>query len=152
MRNPARQADLELLRSLKAYHVEHPDLKHPPVLAVVTHIDLLSPAMEWQPPYAWQNPKRPKEENIQQCVAAVRDQVGDLVAGIIPVCVAPDKVYGVQEWLIPAIAANLDEAHGVAILRCLKAEVDTRKIRRIFDQVLASAKDGAKIFWQALRK
>ncbi len=151
-RNPARQADVELLRSIKDYHAQHPDMKHPAVIAVVTHIDLLSPSLEWQPPYNWQDPKRPKEENIQQAVAAVREQLGDLAAAVIPVCVAPGKIYGVQEWLIPTISANLDDAHGVAILRCLKAEVDTRKIRRIFDQVLASARDGANVLWKSLRK
>ena len=47
----------------------------PPVLAVMTHIDLLSPALEWAPPYNWQEPERPKERQIQEALTAVREQL-----------------------------------------------------------------------------
>src|ERR1051326_2395549 len=57
-RNPARQADLDMLRALREWFDSRPDLKQVPVLAVLTHIDLLSPAMEWSPPYNWQEPAR----------------------------------------------------------------------------------------------
>src|SRR5262249_16908895 len=76
--------------------------KRPPILAVLTHIDLLSPAMEWAPSYDWQQPKRPKEQQIQQAVAAVREQLGEFLVGMVPVCVAPGKGYGGEEWLPPA--------------------------------------------------
>src|SRR5207244_4181720 len=49
-RNPARQADLDMLTKLRDWFASQPELKMPPVLAVLTHIDLLSPAMEWAPP------------------------------------------------------------------------------------------------------
>ena len=32
---------------------------------------------------------------------------------ILPVCTAAGKVYGVEEWLIPALAGEIDEAHAV---------------------------------------
>src|SRR5262249_51244040 len=60
-RNPARQADLDMLRRLRAWFAAHPELKMPPILGVLTHIDLLTPAMEWAPPYDWTEPRRPKE-------------------------------------------------------------------------------------------
>src|SRR5262249_26245415 len=60
-------------------------------LAVLTHIDLLSPAMEWSPPYDWQSPKRPKEVQMREAVAAAREQLGDLVAGGVPPCGAPGE-------------------------------------------------------------
>jgi 50S ribosomal subunit-associated GTPase HflX len=63
-RNPARQADVDLLRDLRAWFAARPDLRMPPILGVLTHIDLLSPAMEWAPPYDWQEPKRAKEKHI----------------------------------------------------------------------------------------
>src|SRR5262249_29756977 len=72
-RNPGRQADLQMLKDLRKWYADHPELKRPPILAVLTHIDLLSPAMEWAPSYDWQQPKRPKEQQIQQAVAAVRE-------------------------------------------------------------------------------
>jgi predicted GTPase len=148
--NPARQADLDLLKGLKAHFSSQPHLKQPPVLAVVTHIDLLKPSLEWAPPYNWLDPKRPKEENIHQALAAVRAQLGDYLVGVVPVCVAPDKVYGVEQWLLPSLAARLDEAHAVALLRCLTAEADAGKVRKVFGQMLAAGREAAKIVWKSL--
>lgn len=139
-RNPARQSDLDMLQKLREYFEGHPDLRPPPILAVMTHIDLLSPAMEWAPPYDWQHPLRPKEVQIHQAMEAVREQLGSYLAGIIPVCTAPGKILGCQEWLLPALAELLDDAHAVAFLRCLKSEADEGKMRKVLQQLLASGK------------
>jgi predicted GTPase len=150
-RNPARQADLEMLRALKAWFVSKPDLRRPPILAVVTHVDLLSPALEWSPPYNWEHPTRPKEQNIHQALETVRDQLGEFLAGIVPVCVLHGKDWGVEEYLLPAITALLDDAHGVALLRCLKAEKDTGKVRKVFKQLLVTGLEAARIVWESSR-
>ncbi len=149
-RNPGRQADLQMLQELRAWFVSRPDLKRPRILAVVTHIDLLSPAMEWAPPYDWQQPARPKENNIGQAVATVQEQLGEFLAGVVPVCVAEGKVYGVEDWLLPALAELLDEAHAVALLRTLKAEFDRTKVRKVFKQLLDAGKQAVKVFWKGL--
>jgi len=146
-RNPARQADVDMLRALQSWFDSRPDLKQVPILAVVTHIDLLSPAMEWSPPYNWQEPTRPKEQHIHDALVAAVEQLGDQVVGIIPICAAPGKVYGVEDWLLPAIANQLDEAHAVSMLRCLRAEIDARKIRRVFEQMLSAGKGLARAIW-----
>jgi predicted GTPase len=151
-RNPARQADLTMLEDLRTWFAAHPDLKKPPLLAVVTHVDLLSPSMEWAPPYEWQRPKRPKEQNIHDAVAAVRQSLGEFVSGVVPVCTAAGKVYGIDEWLLPAVAERLDEVHGVALLRCLRGEVDTGKVRKVFHQLLAVAREAARIAWEKLNQ
>ena len=67
-RNPARHADVQFLDRLKAWFATRPELKMPPVVGVLTHVDLLSPAMEWAPPYDWLHPQRPKEEQMRQAV------------------------------------------------------------------------------------
>ena len=141
-RNPARQADLDMLRRLKAWFATQAELKMPPVLGVLTHVDLLSPAMEWAPPYDWTAPQRPKEHQIQQAWNALRDQLGEYLVGIVPVCVAPGKVYGMEEWFLPTVAELLDEAHAVALLRCLRAEANTGKVRKVFHQLLSA---GARV-------
>jgi predicted GTPase len=147
--NPAREADLELLRALRDWRASQPGLKAPPILGVLTHIDLLSPMMEWNPPYDWQKPQRLKEHQIDQAVAAARAQLGDGLAGIVPACTASGKVYGIDEWFLPALAELLDEAHAVAFLRCLKAETDTGKVRKVFQQLLAAGRGAVKVLWQA---
>ena len=59
------------------------------------------------------------------------------LVGVVPVCAAAGKVYGIEEWLLPAFMGVLDQAHAVAFLRCLKAETNTGKVRKIFHQLLA---------------
>jgi predicted GTPase len=150
--NPARQADLELLQGLRDWFASQPNLKRPPVLAVMTHIDLLSPKMEWAPPYNWLKPVRIKEQQIDQAAAAVREQLGAYLVGVVPVSAAPGKVYGIEEWFLPALAELLDQGHAVAFLRCLRAEMDTGKVRKVFSQLLASAKEAAKVVWRLATK
>ena len=147
-RDPARQADLNVLEGLNQYFAERPNLRKPPVLAVLTHIDLLSPSLEWKPPYDWQNPQRPKEQQINQAVQAVKEQLGSFLVGVVPVCTAEGKVHGIQEWLLPALVGLLDQAHAVAFLRCLKAEANTGKVRKVFHQLLGLAKQLGQVLLQ----
>ena len=148
-RNPARQADLDLLENLTGYFAKHKELRKPPILAVLTHIDLLSPSLEWAPPYDWHAPARIKELQIQEAVAAVQEQLAPRLTGVIPICAAPGKVFNVQEELLPALVALLDQAHAVALLRCLKAEIDAGKVRRVFSQMLSAGKGLVNLFLQA---
>lgn len=144
-RSPARQADVELLKQLQAWFAARPELRMPPVLGILTHIDLLSPALEWAPPYDWQQPQRPKEIQIGEALNAVREQLDDYLVGCVPVCVAPGKVYGVHEWLLPTLLELLDDARGVALLRCLKAEADADKVRKVLRQLLAAGGQIAQV-------
>jgi predicted GTPase len=139
-RNPARQADLAQLQDLDAYFKSRPDLKRPPLLAVLTHVDLLSPAMEWSPPYDWRQPTRPKEQSIQDAMAAAQKQLGTYAPPVVPVCASAGKAYGVTEELLPLIVERLDEAHGVGMLRCLMAEANTGTVRIILRQLVDVAK------------
>jgi predicted GTPase len=151
-RDPGRQADITFLDDLRAWFAARPDLKPPPLIAVLTHVDLLFPALEWAPPYDWHRGSRPKEQNIREAVAAARAQLGERVADVVPVCTRAGQVWGVEEALLPAILGRLDEAHGVALLRCLKGEKDTGKVRKIFWQLLAVGKEAARIAWEQYTK
>ena len=84
--NPGRQPDITLLDRLRAWFATKPHLKVPPVVVVVSHIDLLSPKAEWAPPYDWKAGTRPKELNIRECVGVVKEQMGDRATDIVPVC------------------------------------------------------------------
>lgn len=135
-RDPARDADAALLRQLAEWFRTRAELKMPPVVAVVTHIDLLPPAIEWSPPYDWRHPNSVKEKNIAEAVAVVREQLGDLVREVVPVCTAEGKVFGVHEYLLPRILDLLGEARAVAVLRCLHAEASGDRVRRLLKQML----------------
>jgi predicted GTPase len=106
------------------------------------------PAMEWSPPYNWREPKRTKEEQIQQAIQAAREQFGDRVTAIVPVCAAAGKIYGVDQEILPAVASRLGEARTVALLRCLKAEADTGKVRKLFRQLFDLGVEATRTIWQ----
>jgi predicted GTPase len=149
-RNPARQADVTQLEDLDAFFRSRPDLKRPPLLAVLTHIDLLSPALEWSPPYDWRHPIRPKEQSIQDATAAAQRQLGVLAPVLVPVCTSEGKVYGVAEELLPLVVERLGEARGVGMLRCLMAEANTGTVKMIVRQLVSLAKQLAPIALEAL--
>ncbi|MCS6849621.1 MAG: 50S ribosome-binding GTPase [Gemmataceae bacterium] len=134
--NPARQVDLDALNQIRDWFQARPHLKMPPVLAVVTHVDLLTPAMEWAPPYDWRHPQRPKEVHLAEALRAVQEQFGARLVAVVPACLREGKVFGIQEWVLPAIVERLQEAAAVGLVRCLWAEVNEGKVRRIFQQLL----------------
>jgi uncharacterized protein len=138
-RSPGRKADVDFYARLREWVKARPQLRFPPVLAVVTHVDLLTPAMEWAPPYDWATGTRPKEKSIRDAVEAVREAFPG-VQGVIPVCAAEGRVWNVQEQLLPAIVELLGEAKAVALLRCLHAEADDGKVRKVFTQMWEAGK------------
>jgi predicted GTPase len=151
-RNPARLADEQMLKRLTEWFATQPNLRMPPVVGVVTHIDLLTPAMEWAPPYDWLHPTRTKEQQIRDALRVVHDQFGGRLAAVVPVCTSAGKVLGIDEWLLPAVVERLGEARSVALLRCLKAEADKNKIRRVFSQLIELGREAAKVLWAGAPK
>jgi predicted GTPase len=151
-RSPGRKADLEMLRKLEEHFAARPDLKCPPIIAAVTHVDLLSPAMEWSPPYNWRDGSRPKEVSIREAAEFIKKQLEGHLDAVAPVCTAAGKAYGIDDGLLPAMAAQLDEARGVAFLRAVKQEADGGRIQRLFSQVWNAGKLGGTVLWEALGK
>ena len=45
-----------------------------------------------------------------------------------------------------------DEVRGVAFLRCLRAEADRDRVRKVFQQMLAVGKQAAQIAWEVLKQ
>jgi uncharacterized protein len=138
-RNPARKADADFFARLRQWFVERPHLRFPPVVVVLTHVDLLTPAMEWAPPYDWAGGSRPKERSMADAVTAAKESFPE-VAGLVPVCAAVGKEWGVQEELLPEIVALLGEAKSVSLLRCLHAEADEGKVKKVFAQLWAAGR------------
>lgn len=145
-RQPGRQTDLEQLQQLDRYFTSHPELLKPPIVAVLSHIDLLSPMMEWSPPYNWQTPTGAKETSIQQAVQAAQEQLGKLVSAVVPVCTSPGKEFGIEQGVLPALAALLSQAKGVALLRVLHREGSEHQVQKVFTQLLSIGKTLTNVF------
>ncbi len=148
--NAARRGDAEMLRRIGAWFDERPDRRSPPVLGVLTHIDTLTPAMEWSPPYDWQEPTTVKERRMREAVEYCREALGSSLAGAVPVCTDWERgaVYGVDEWLVPAMCSLLDEARACAMLRTLRRDLGGDAVSKVMGQMRRA---GAALLKAAVR-
>ena len=112
--------------------------KPPPIIGVVSKIDGLSPLMEWSPPYDWEEPSRPKEKSIREAAEYARDTAGAGLTAVVPVCTDRERnrVFGVEEWLLPLIAVHLGEARAVSLVRSLHHDYDQQKGRQVVSQLI----------------
>ena len=134
--SPSRDPDLKVLDSMFARFAKEPRLRRPPIVGALTHIDGLSPLMEWSPPYDWQHPVRAKEQSIHDAVAYNVGLLDQRLAAIVPVCSDRERVqpYGIEEWLIPALCGVLDEGRARALVRGLHRQADSERIRELMSQ------------------
>ncbi len=115
-----RQIDRQQLDALRAAWAERQDRRPPPLLVALSHIDLLRPSREWQPPYDLQNPQGAKARNIRAALEVVATDLALPVDAVIPVCLAAERVYNVEDALWAALLDRQDEAGRVRLLRCLE--------------------------------
>lgn len=140
-RSASRAADRRLLDDLRAFFVAAPDRAVPPLVVALTHIDQLRPLAEWSPPYDLANPAGTKAELMLDAMRAVEEDLGlapDQV--VVPVCLAPDRLYNVEEGLAPAILNVMPEAQRVKYLRCLRSFHDDDYWQRLWRQTLNSGR------------
>jgi uncharacterized protein len=140
-RSAARAPELSFLDRVRAAFQAQPQLKMPPVVVALTHIDQLTPAMEWAPPYDWRAGTKTKEKSIREAVAAVKELLGAKVSDVVPVCSAAGKEYGVRDALATEIARHLDDARGVGLLRALHLEGLIDHTRKAFGQIVNVGKE-----------
>lgn len=140
--SPGKAADVELMRELQADAQSHPELKPAPVVLCLTHIDLLSPMIEWEPPYSWETPKLPKEKSIHDAIRSMRSLFGDDVTEIIGVCsdVERNRSFNINEGLIPALANVLDSGKAVAVLKAYERNLDQDRFSALLNQLKTSGK------------
>lgn len=149
---PGRQNDLDLLGRLRAWFAEKPHLRMPPVVVVVSHVDLLSPKAEWSPPYDWQTGTRAKEVNIRECVGVAKEQLGAFASEFVPVCGLEGERFGIADGLIPAVVAHLDHARGTAVLKAFDLEGAAGRYDKLGEQVVAGGKQVLNILRDVFKK
>ncbi len=134
--NPARDPDVQTLDQLNRWFQQRRDLKPIPILGVLTHIDLLRPPRQWEPPYDWQAGSRPKERSIRDAVEYHRHLLGARAAGVVPVCadIPRERVFGVEEFLVPAMTPLLGDARASSLLRTLHHEISQGRTSRVVQQ------------------
>lgn len=93
----------------------------PPLLVAMSGIDRLRPPREWSPPYRLDPPEGAKAERIAAAAAAAAVDLGVAPEDVIPVCLAEDRRYNVEDALWAAMLLAQPEAQRVRLLRCLRA-------------------------------
>lgn len=131
----ARKPDANLLKGLHDYYAQKPGLRPPLKLVILSHVDLLSPPRDWNPPYDFVTPSSEKEKNI---LAAMKATLRDLKISptcIIPVCLKEDRHYNIEQ-VRAAIFENLPDAKKRKLLRILRAQKeDEAKYKFYWEQL-----------------
>lgn len=131
---PGRQWETKWLQKYREFFASRPHLRRPPLLVVVTHVDLLPPASEW-PPLADGPSTTRKEAVIRECLQLVAQQLDIEETAVIPVGLRPGQVWGIWEQLWPAVLRHLDAAHAAALLRQVYTEVEGERWSKLGQQV-----------------
>jgi uncharacterized protein len=118
--NAAREPDRRLLSQLREHFALQPELSPPPVVVVLTYIDMLRPRREWTPPYNIVSPNTPKAQAMRDALQAVATELQLAPELLVPVCLLPERLYNVEEALVPLLTQVLPEAKRVLLLRSLK--------------------------------
>jgi uncharacterized protein len=119
--NAARDADRRLLAQIDQHFVARPELRPPLVIVVLSHIDLLRPVREWDPPYNVALPDAAKAHTIRAAMNAVAADLALDPELVVPVCLLPGREYNVDEALVPLLVEVLPEAKRTLLLRGLKS-------------------------------
>ncbi len=144
----ARESDRLFLEAWKTWFETRPNTKKPPLLGVMTHIDVLPPSLEWKPPYdTWMKPSpvRVKDRMIGEALKTIQEPFVPPLEGVVPVCAAPGKVFGITEFLWPAILQLLPEAKAKRIHAAFLSESTQTHWKQLWTQIQTSASTLAKI-------
>jgi len=136
----AREADRCFLSELRAEFQRNPDRHLPVVITALTHIDRLRPLQEWNPPYRLDPAEGTKAVQIADALEAVATDLAVPPADVIPVCLLPERIYNVEEALVPAILDRLPTAQRVKYVRCLRQLRDEQYWHRLWQQTVSAGR------------
>jgi uncharacterized protein len=142
--NAAREPDRRLLSQLRDHFATQPALRPPPVVVVLTHIDVLRPRREWTPPYNIVSPDSAKAHTIRDALHAVSTDLCLPQELIVPVCLLPERLYNVEEALVPLLIQVLPDAKRTLLLRSLK----TLRRQEAWELLGRQARTAGRLLWQ----
>jgi len=136
----AREADRRFLGELRSEFQRNLDRHMPVMITALTHIDRLRPLQDWNPPYRLDPPQGPKAEQIAEAIEAVAADLGVPPAEVVPVCLLPERMYNVEEALVPAMMERLPATQRVKYLRCLRQQRNEQYWSRLWEQTVAAGR------------
>jgi uncharacterized protein len=131
---PARDPDYQALENIRKGAETQLVRRAPPILLALTHIDELSPANEWTPPYNIAEPEGPKASRIRAAVDAVARVLKLPASAIVPVAMPLNREPYNIDALWARIAVEVDEAKLVQLDR-LRLGQRRLNLRELADQL-----------------
>jgi predicted GTPase len=144
---PARAFDVEGLKEIKRACSIDPDQQLPLVVCAVTHIDELTPALEWAPPYDLTQADRAKAVRIREAVEHISDVLDIDCDRIVPVSVRNVHLAYNIDLMWGLIAANLDAARTTKLDRLWRI-TQSFSGAKFLSQMAAGGRWLAKTVWQ----
>jgi len=114
---PARGPDRKQLDAVRGWANAQTTRRTPPILLALTHVDELSPAAEWTPPYDINLPGNAKARAIRAAMDATARALDLPSDAIVPVAMPPGRDAYNLDALWARIALELDEAKLVQLDR-----------------------------------
>ncbi len=153
-RNAARASDVAVLTGLDAFFANHPERKRPAIIGILSKIDLLSPALDWSPPYNWREGVLPKELSIRQAIDYQKDLFGSALTQVAAVAcdTGRARVTGIREELWPLILESLDEGRATALLKWLHADYDQQRLSQTLNQLKNLGRGLVEAYWKGKTK
>ena len=115
-----RETDRAALDAIRSYFAAHSDRRAPPILAVLTHIDLLRPYQDWVPPYDIANPTAAKAVSIRAAMDQVSADLGVPIDSIVPVSLADTRPPYNVELVWAELSEVLPDAKSAQLIRRLR--------------------------------
>ena len=143
-----RHADRVALDAFRRHFEQRLDRHRPPVIVVLSGIDLLRPFREWSPPYDLRDESSPKAASISAAIVAVAQDFAFDVGHIVPVSVRPDAVYNVDA-LWAKIMEVVPEAQRARLVRTM---ADLRQGGWDWRKVLKQAGSAGRVLAQSLTR
>jgi predicted GTPase len=131
---PARDLDRQRLEDIRVWAKAQLARRAPPILLALTHIDELSPANQWAPPYDIVAPQGPKSRSIRAAVDAVARALQVPADSVVPVAMPPGGETYNLDALWARIAVELDEAKLVQLDR-VRLGHQRLSLRELADQL-----------------
>lgn len=140
---PAHRADRALdraaLDAVRARFAADPQRKMPPVVVIASHIDRLSPAREWSPPYNVDTPESEKEQSIRGALEAIAVDLLVPIETIVPMRLDQEPAYNL-EFLWLRLESLVDEAQRARWVRVLRTAIREDGWRRSLRQLVGAGR------------
>lgn len=133
---PDRESEKRALAGIRADFAAHPNRRRPPMLLIMSHVDLLRPMQDWQPPYDIADTTNAKAVSIRGAMEAASADLGFRLEDIVPACLNPERGCYNIDAIWAEITERMPEAQRAQLVRVLREADKGWDWKRIRTQAL----------------